>query len=122
MELNIQVKNDQQFVEAESQELFVKNPSEINSVLETCLSHRINRVLLYSENLSNDFFDLKTGMAGEILQKFRNYGIHVALILNSELNLSTKFRQLMSEENLGNYFRFFSTREAALEWLCSDSQ
>ncbi len=55
-------------------------------------SNQINRVLLYSENLTEQFFDLSPGEAGAILQTFRNYGVRVAVVCSPGVRLSWAHR------------------------------
>ena len=40
----------------------------------------INKIVLYEKNINPDFFDLKTGLAGDILQKFSTYNVQLAII------------------------------------------
>ena len=54
---------------------------------------------------------------GNILQKFRNYGIKVAAILPKEKFNKGKFSEMVAEENRSSEFRVFMDREAAEEWL-----
>jgi hypothetical protein len=37
-------------------------------------------IIVHSATLSSDFFDLRTGLAGKILQKFSNYRMKLAII------------------------------------------
>lgn len=110
----------EQFLEGIPGQLMIRSVSEITPILEACFSHRVHRVLLYSENLDEQFYDLSSGMAGAILQKFRNYGVRIAVVRSPGLQLSNRFRELMTEENCGPYFRLFDQRDMAQEWLCSE--
>lgn len=38
------------------------------------------KIILYRENLCNDFFNLSSGIAGSIMQKFSNYRVQAAII------------------------------------------
>lgn len=116
--LNLSIENGKQFLEGIPGQL--PNVSGITPILEACLSNRVSRVLLYSDNLAQEFFDLSSGMAGEILQKFRNYGVRMAVVRSPGLQLSSKFGGVIAEESLGPYFRLFENRDTAQEWLCSE--
>lgn len=37
-------------------------------------------LILHEKNITPKFFDLKTGIAGEILQKFSNYRMRLAIV------------------------------------------
>lgn len=41
-----------------------------------------DNVILYEQNITPEFFDLSTKMAGEILQKFSNYKMRLAIVGN----------------------------------------
>ena len=43
-------------------------------------THSVQSMILHAINLPSEFFDLKSGFAGEILQKFSNYRMKLAII------------------------------------------
>jgi len=78
----------------------------------------VRSVLLYSENLTEYFFDLSSGEAGAILQKLRNYHIRLAVVVSpGSAEQSKRFREMVAEERQGDDFRIFDDREAAEAWL-----
>lgn len=91
-------------------------------IIGTCFEHEVRSILLYAENLTEGFFDLSTGEAGAILQKFRNYHIKVAVVIPQDrLQRSSKYFQDMArEESRGNDFRVFDDRASAEVWLIGD--
>jgi PadR family transcriptional regulator, regulatory protein AphA len=82
-----------------------------------CGENGTNRLLLHAKDLSPDFFDLSTRLAGEILLKFSTYRIQAALVAGPELTRRGKFPEFMLETNRGPAFRVFSERQPALDWL-----
>ncbi|MDD4645730.1 MAG: DUF4180 domain-containing protein [Bacteroidales bacterium] len=42
--------------------------------------HGFDRMIIHEKNITPEFFDLKNRMAGEILQKFSNYRIRLAIV------------------------------------------
>jgi len=120
MELALSADDDRRFVEGTPGEEFMRGVEDAAAVLEACMSHRVDRVLLYSENLTAGFFDLSSGEAGAILQKLRNYGVRVAIVRSPAVRLSRRFGEMVVEEERGPYFRLFEDRDAAREWLCGD--
>lgn len=98
----------------------MQRAQDVTRVIEWCFGEGIKRVLLYAENLTERFFDLSSGDAGEILQKLRNYDIRLAVVHPPTLQLSQRFRELMIDEQRGSYFRLFETRAAAEEWLAAE--
>jgi hypothetical protein len=77
----------------------------------------IRELILHKENLSADFFRLRTGIAGEILQKFSNYGVRAAIVGDFERHPSESLEAFIRESNRGGALFFVSTVEAALARL-----
>jgi len=106
------------FVEGPPDRPVMRTVDDAALVVETCFSNRALSALLYAENLTEHFFDLSSGEAGAVLQKLRNYRIRVAVVYSRDrVRFSTKFGELVTEENRGNHFRLFESAEAAREWL-----
>jgi hypothetical protein len=80
-------------------------------------SYSIGKILIFQSNLPPDFFDLSTGLAGEILQKLTNYQIRTAFVIDKENEFSDYFNQLLSEANTKLEYRFFYDEELARKWL-----
>ena len=76
-----------------------------------------DRVLIYEKNLHPDFFELKTGMAGEILQKFSNYRMSLAIVGEFSKYTSKSLKDFIYESNKGGAVIFAENRETALEKL-----
>ncbi len=76
-----------------------------------------NRLLLLEESLDPKFYDLSTGLAGEMAQKLYNYRTRLAVVGTFVSVRSNRFREFMLETNRGNQLRFLSDKDAALRWL-----
>ncbi len=78
--------------------------------------------LLLTENeLSPEFFDLRSGIAGELFQKFTNYQIHLALVVSTLEVYGERFGELAFEHRNHKLIRFFDSVEAAKTWLMNES-
>lgn len=75
------------------------------------------KLLLRKEQLSDDFFELKTRLAGEILQKFTNYKMKAAVFGEFHGYDSKSFQDFIYECNKGRQFLFKPTEAEALEAL-----
>ncbi len=82
-----------------------------------CGENSTDRLLIGSENLSDEFFDLSTTLAGMILLKFSNYRIRAAALLPPERVTHGKFPEMVVETNRGNLFRIYFDRSLAEAWL-----
>lgn len=76
------------------------------------------KIIIYEENISPAFFDLKTGLAGEILQKFTNYNMQLAIIGDFSKYNSNALRDYIYESHKTRQVSFVATPEEAIEKLC----
>lgn len=67
--------------------------------------------------IAEDFFVLSTGLAGEILQKYVNYGGRMAIYGDYSRYTSKPLKDFMYESNKGRDFFFVSTRDEAIAAL-----
>lgn len=74
-------------------------------------------LIIHSESLNRDFFDLKTRIAGEILQKFSNYRMKLAIIGDFSDIKSKSLRDFIRESNKGGVINFVASLEDAIERL-----
>jgi len=66
-----------------------------------------------TERLGDDFFDLRTGIAGELAQKFVTYGARVAVLgdISPRLAKSQSLSAFVLEANRGSSLWFVSNQE-----------
>ncbi|MEK3725374.1 DUF4180 domain-containing protein [Paenibacillus sp. FSL H8-0034] len=76
-----------------------------------------NRIVINKSLLSDSFFDLKTRLAGEILQKFVNYRVKMAIVGDFSVYSSQSLRDFIYESNNGNDIFFLATEQQAIEKL-----
>lgn len=86
-------------------------------LIALCWEHGINALMIHYTALSEDFFKLKTKSAGNIIQKFINYGIKAAAIIPQETIQKGRFKEMAIETNKGNHFRLYESIEEAEQWL-----
>ena len=75
------------------------------------------RIVINKEAVCEDFFILSTGIAGEILQKFMNYHVKVAVYGDYSHYTSKPLKDFIYESNRGKDFFFVSTKEEAVQKL-----
>jgi len=75
------------------------------------------KIMIREEHLDPAFFDLKTGIAGEILQKFTNYRVQLAIIGDFSKFPGKSIRDFIFESNRYGRINFVSSREEAIERL-----
>lgn len=98
---------------------FLKSERDAVDIAGICGEEGTDLVLLHESNLSSDFFDLSTGLAGAALLKWSNYRIRAAVVVSPERIGQGKFYEFALETNRGRQFFVASEREAAEKWLLS---
>ncbi|HBN85200.1 MAG TPA: DUF4180 domain-containing protein [Clostridiales bacterium] len=76
-----------------------------------------DNVIIDKEAISEEFFDLKTRMAGEILQKFVTYQMRIAIIGDFSVYSSKSLRDFIYESNKGQHIFFLSDERQAIDQL-----
>jgi Domain of unknown function (DUF4180) len=117
MQYKIIEENNKKYVKCDSSEPFIKSEQDALDIISICWENDTTSVMLLEEVLTEDFFDLKTRLLGEILQKFVNYNIKVAIVLTSDKKLSERFGELISETNKRNDYRVLANMTEAENWL-----
>lgn len=74
-------------------------------------------IVIPKQLVAEDFFVLSTGLAGEVLQKYVNYGGRMAIYGDYSRYTSKPLRDFMYESNKGRDFFFVSTRDEAIAAL-----
>jgi hypothetical protein len=70
-------------------------------------------LVIYKESLSHAFFDLKSGFAGEMLQKFSNYQVKLAIVGDFLEVKSKSLKDFIFECNRGNQIFFLESIDDA---------
>lgn len=73
-----------------------------------------DRVLVNAERLSPEFFDLSSGLAGTVFQKFSNYRLGLIVVGFDRSSASESLSALITESNRGNVVWFVDSAEEAL--------
>jgi len=116
MPFKIQNVDQTHYLEVDPIDFIIRNERDILDLISGCIEHDSPQILLYENNFSPDFFDLKTQLAGALFQKLANYHLRGAGIISFE-NKSERFKELILECNRGTLFRFYEDKEAAVKWL-----
>jgi len=102
------------FIKAEE---YIENTNDLLSIVGEAGYRGSNKLLIHSKYLLEDFFDLKSGVAGEFLQKFSNYRTKVAILLDEKRLEHPRFKEMVLESNKQGNVAYFQTFEAGEKWL-----
>lgn len=77
-------------------------------LMEQAIEHRARMIVIPVSRLDDDFFRLRTGIAGELLQKFVNYRWRLAIVgdISRYVSASTPLRDFVRESNRGTQIWF----------------
>jgi Domain of unknown function (DUF4180) len=74
-------------------------------------------LMITDHDLSPEFFNLRTGIAGEFFQKCTNYQLRLAIILQDPSAYGERFSELTYEHKKHPMIRFFDSETDAKAWL-----
>jgi hypothetical protein len=94
-------------------------PGDVLDVIGTAIGHGAELVLMPAERLTDDFFTLRTGLAGEVAQKFVNYRIRLVVVgdISHHVAKSSALGAFVSESSRGGQLWFVPTKEDLAERL-----
>lgn len=92
-------------------------PFDPRELVVSCIESGARSLLLGADVLPSDFFDLSTGVAGELLHHLSKYQLRMAAVVPAPAVHSEHFQDFLYEANRGQQFRFAESRQAALDWL-----
>lgn len=111
------IEGPKKYLEIISAATPISTENDALELVALCGEHDTNLLMIHYTALSEDFFKLKTKVAGSILQKFMNYRIKAVAVLPNEIIQKGRFRELALEMNKGNYFRMYESKDSAGKWL-----
>lgn len=91
--------------------------SALDLVMTVNYETGINNLVISKNCITNDFFVLSTKLAGDILQKYINYNIKLAVWGDYSIYNSKPLHDFIYESNNGKDFFFVSTEHEAIEKL-----
>lgn len=117
MEIALHTVNNIKIAEIIARNIVIANIEEGTDLLGNLFYQDIDRVIIHAASITPDFFDLKTGIAGEILQKFTNYRVRLAIAGDFSSYTSKSLRDFIYESNKGKQINFVASVPEALERL-----
>lgn len=108
---------DARIAEINSEDIIIRDVQDALDLMADCSYHGAGRIIIYEKNLLPVFFDLKTGLAGDILQKFSNYRVKLAIVGEFSEYDSKSLRDFIRESNKQRQVNFVRTKEEALHIL-----
>jgi Domain of unknown function (DUF4180) len=114
MEIKTHQINNVNIAEVISEDIIIANFQDGLDLLGDLYFQGFDKIILQEKNITPDFFDLKTGIAGEILQKFSNYRVSLAIIGDFSKYQSKSIKDFIYESNKLGQINFVATISEAL--------
>ena len=93
--------------------------SALDFIMTVGYEANTRRVAVDKRMFTSDFFILSTGLAGEILQKFINYQVNIAIYGDFSQYTSKPLKDFIYECNRGRDIFFMATKEEAVQALAA---
>jgi hypothetical protein len=88
--------------------------STTQQFLQMIMDSSAEGIIVHQENIDERFFDLQSGLAGEMLQKVVNYRLRLAIVGDFSIYESNSLKAFIYESNKSNTIVFVNTIEDAL--------
>jgi hypothetical protein len=111
------LKGDTLIAEVLPESELINGPEDLLDIMADAGYKGCHGIIVHSSNLTGDFFDLKTGVAGEILQKFSNYRMRLAIQGDFDSVESRSLRDFIWESNKRGIISFVNSVDEALARL-----
>lgn len=112
-------QNNMKIAQIQADAILINSAEEGFDLLGNMYHQGYDCIILHKYNITPDFFDLKNGIAGEILQKFSNYRMKLSIVGDFENITSKSLKDFIFESNKHKQINFSPSVEAALEVLSS---
>lgn len=113
MNIEILSVNNVNIIELKSEKEEFKTTQDFLDIVGTCMFNDAYKVIIHEDNITPNFFDLSTKLAGEVLQKFTIYNIELAIIGDFSKYNSQSLKDFIYESNKHKKVNFLSSLDEA---------
>ena len=115
MEIKIHTIDGRKIAEIISDNIVLQTVEDAVDLIGNMSYQGFDKLIIHEENMISDFFVLKNKIAGNILQKFSQYSMPLAIIGDFEKYESKSLNDFIFESNKGNQINFVTTIEDGLK-------
>lgn len=117
MTIETHIINDTKIAEVISEIIIINNVEDGLDLLGNIYYQGINKIVIHEKNITPDFFDLKNGIAGEILQKFSTYRVRLAIVGDYSKYTSKSLKDFIYESHKGKHMNFVTSLTEAIKFF-----
>ncbi len=100
-----------------SETILLNNAEDALQLMADLYYQDFDKIIIHEKNIVPGFFDLKTGLAGAILQKCSNYRIRLAIVGQFSQYPGQSIKDFIYESNKGKQVNFLESVALAVERL-----
>ncbi len=115
--IQIHEKNGIAIAEVLSDEILILKTGDGLDLMGDLYFQGYGSIIIHEKNITPEFFDLKNGMAGEILQKFSNYRVRLSIVGDFSACTGKSIRDFIYESNKLGHVTFVGSVEEAKDIL-----
>ncbi|TPD66080.1 DUF4180 domain-containing protein [Flavobacterium microcysteis] len=115
MKIETHTLNNTNIAEIISDDEIIKTTDDGLDLLGNLYYQGFDKIIVHEKNITPDFFDLKTGIAGEILQKFSTYRVRLAIVGDFSKYQSKSLKDFIFESNKVGQIYFLPSLSEGLE-------
>src|SRR5690606_29411367 len=117
MNIEIHNINDKKIAEIIADEIILKTTEDGLDLLGNLNYQGFDKIIIHEKNIIPDFFDLKTKLAGDILQKFTQYQMPLTIVGDFSKYNSKSLSDFLYESNNRSLLNFVAAQSEALQAL-----
>ncbi len=114
MQITTHNKNNIQIAELVSDDILISNAEDGAQLLADLYYQGFDLIIIQSGHLDRSFFELKSGLAGEVLQKCSNWRMRLAIVGNFNEFTSKSLRNFIYESNKDKMVNFVDSVNTAI--------
>ncbi len=114
--MKIEIHNiiDTEIAEVISEVMIINKVEDGIDLLGNLYYQGFDKVVIHEKNITADFFHLKTGIAGEILQKFSTYRVRLAIVGDFTKYKRRSLNDFIFESNKGRHINLVTSVAEAI--------
>lgn len=119
MNVKIHEVQGKRIAEMLSDGIVIRTSRDAMDIISELLSRGLKELILYEKNVAPEFLQLRTGIAGEVLQMLANNHMSVGFVEHPESHRSKSLQAFTLESSHGNQMCFAGSLESVLERMGS---
>lgn len=114
MKIESHLHQDIKIAEVISDLMIIGNTQDAVDLLGNLYYQEFDKIIICAHHITPEFFNLKSGIAGEILQKFSNYRVRLAIIGDFSPYSGDSIKAFILESNRRKHINFVASLEEAI--------